>query len=647
MRLIGLARAALLLILLLTSCSSAPVAVTPAASTPTTVPIKHATEIRFALIGKVTDVNVWALFDAQGGSYNNYAVRSEYWPRLYHLSVPGRRFEPMAAQGMPSLIQQEGEFYVGTAMLRSDLAWTDGSPFTADDVVFTVNTVLSFELGFDWGAFYNKDYLARAEAVDSHTVKFYFKRPLNIGLWQYGALQGPIVQKKYWEEKVNPASAFLPDGVLRTKIVEAQSQIKALQVSVDELNSQLRTLQTDSKEYQQADGDLKREQGNLDEANNDLTKLLEEYDGEIASARQALYALDDTKEPTLGNWIPAGKENDAWANEINPKRPFGRPSFDRASYHMFPDEQNAFSALQRGKVDVILKSRGLSAGSAADPSDGLVIRQNPSSSMRYLVFNHANQSLADPAIRQALGCMIVSSEFGNISDITSFVPQSESFWHNPEAGLPCMLMDTSARLEYAADLLKAAGYVWLEEPAWDDAAGKVIAGEGLITRNGTRFPALILLTLSDESEFAPPAPARRIQQKARELGIPLGIQFISPEDLHYAVFSSGEYDMAILGWRLSAYPGYLCEWFKEGNPFHYGGGRLRSECEALEKETDLETARQHIYKIQSILAEDLPFIPLYSAVTYDAYRNVSYPFDHVLDGLSGMYGAPSLANPLP
>lgn len=103
--------------------------------------------------------------------------------------------------------------------------------------------------------------------------------------------------------------------------------------------------------------------------------------------------------------------------------------------------------------------------------------------------------------------------------------------------------------------------------------------------------------------------------------------------------------MALLGWRLSAYPGYVCEWFQAPSPFEYGSDRLTSACEAFNATADLETARRAAYEIQSILMEDLPLIPLYQVLRYEAYRNVAYPFDKVLDGLSGSYGAPSLAVP--
>ena len=172
------------------------------APTPEKTSLPQKAEIRFALIGDVTEANVWALFDTSGYSYNNYAVRSGYWPRLYRLSIPGGQFEAAAASGMPSSFQAEGDFFTATVPLRSDLNWIDGLPLTAEDVAFTVNTALAFQLGFDWHDYYNPDWLDHAEALDAHTVKFFFKKMPNVGVWQYGALQGPVVQKAYWSPKI-------------------------------------------------------------------------------------------------------------------------------------------------------------------------------------------------------------------------------------------------------------------------------------------------------------------------------------------------------------------------------------------------------------------------------------------------------------
>jgi ABC-type transport system substrate-binding protein len=70
-------------------------------------------------------------------------------------------------------------------------------------------------------------------------------------------------------------------------------------------------------------------------------------------------------------------------------------------------------------------------------------------------------------------------------------------------------------------------------------------------------------------------------------------------------------------------------------------------CEAFNSTADLGTARQASHEIQSILMEDLPFIPLYLHMEFENHLNVTYPFDFALNGLSGLYGAPSQAIPLP
>lgn len=211
-----LQRLACLLLLLPAACAP-PAAVNvppPVIATPIASPAValHAPEIRFALIGNATNANVWALFDSKGYSYNDYAIRSGYWPRLYDLTIPDGQFEPQAALGLPSVVQAEGSLFTATVRLRPDLLWTDGSAFTADDAVFTINTSLGFGLGFDWHAFYDPDWLDHASAPNPNTVKFYFRRAPNVAVWQYGALQGPIVQKKYWASRIEKATALLPSA---------------------------------------------------------------------------------------------------------------------------------------------------------------------------------------------------------------------------------------------------------------------------------------------------------------------------------------------------------------------------------------------------------------------------------------------------
>ena len=79
----------------------------------------------------------------------------------------------------------------------------------------------------------------------------------------------------------------------------------------------------------------------------------------------------------------------------------------------------------------------------------------------------------------------------------------------------------------------------------------------------------------------------------------------------------------------------------------YDVTRLEPACDAWSRTADLGQAREHAVEVQSILAEDLPLIPLFVVVRHDAYRNVRYPFGGLIDGLADLYAAPELAVPFP
>lgn len=645
--------AMLWLILLLASCADPePVPAPTAFPPPVETARPPAPEIRFGLIGTPTDVNVWALFDEQGAGYANYALRADYWPRLYSLAPPDFIFQPRAASGQPAPVMSEGEFFTSTVTLRSDLKWTDGSPFTAEDVAFTINAALQFEPGFDWKAWYSTDYLARAEALDPTTVKFYFKQKPNVGVWQYGALQAPILQQAYWKSKIAEAATLLPDDALRASIVDARTRIAELTPIVEDLNNQVSIIKHSGKSNRELEMELKRNQGDLNQANNNLAKALAEVDSRIQNAHQALYAIDDKGEPTLGVWMPSEKQNGAWVNAANPDFPFEKPNFEWAVYRSYQNEKDALQALSNGDVDLILAPDGVSIESAALYSSMTIVR-NQKSSARFLVFNPARAELAEPALRAALNCMIdrvnLSEQIlkNQVMPLDAFVLPGP--WRNPDVGDPCAGMDASARLQTAVDKLKAAGYTWQKEPTASES------GVGILLPEGAAFPPVTLLAPLVEDDPLRAAAAGYIEERAAQLGIPLTKKLARAEDVLYAVYSAKKFDAALLGWRLSLYPAYLCEWLGGQSPFFYNGTSpalsgaegLKSACEALHSESDDEAARTSIFEIQSALASDLPFIPLFSMVTYDAYRNLKYPFAGGLNGVSSLYGAPTFAIPSP
>ncbi len=71
--------------------------------------------------------------------------------------------------------QYNAEFTECTVPLRKGVAWSDGQPFTAADVVFTIETLMKFE-GFNAHSFF-VDNVESVSAPDEYTVKFVLKQP--------------------------------------------------------------------------------------------------------------------------------------------------------------------------------------------------------------------------------------------------------------------------------------------------------------------------------------------------------------------------------------------------------------------------------------------------------------------------------------
>jgi peptide/nickel transport system substrate-binding protein len=93
-------------------------------------------------------------------------------------------------------------------VLRPGVMWSDGTPFTARDVIFTFDLLRRFP-ALDrlkmWG------FLSDVTAVGGQTVDFVFARPYTPGLISIGQL--PIVPEHKWKEVANPATFEDPTPV--------------------------------------------------------------------------------------------------------------------------------------------------------------------------------------------------------------------------------------------------------------------------------------------------------------------------------------------------------------------------------------------------------------------------------------------------
>ena len=589
-------------------------------------------------------MNAWALFDDVGAVYAGRAVHSGEYPSLYRLSIPARDFEPFIAEGLPSAVTPDGAAYTASVRLKPGLYWSDGSPLTAQDVAFTASTALAFRLRLDWASAYNPEVLERVDATDERTVSFHFKGPFTVADWQYGALQGPILSRLYWEPRLAGAEALLPSADLTASVDKTRLEAASVQALIEADTALLRLTPPNSESYKEVSGRLNRNQNELNSLNARTAKLQDEYDAALDAARASLFALADDGEPVFGPFLRATQKGNLYTRPANPSWPFERPAFDSLSYALYPSQDSAVLALEKGQVDVILDPRGLPPELVSDrlqKDPSLVIAGNSTRSARFLVLDPLNAPLADPALRQALTCILDRAGLArslNAVALDSFVLPGNGSWSNSAVSPTCA---RGAGAQAAVEALKLAGYRWNREPSG------TAPGEGLTRPDGSAFPSLTLLAPSAETDAQRLAAADLVAASFARLGINVTIKPLGAEELRYSVFSTGEYDMALLGWQLSDYPAYLCDWFESPSAFALPDAAVADACRTLRSTADLETAKQAVYHLQSILAGDLPFIPLYQEMHYEAWRGIAYPFQFVPDGLSGLYGAPGMAVPAP
>ncbi|MEK9165349.1 MAG: ABC transporter substrate-binding protein [Patescibacteria group bacterium] len=107
-----------------------------------------------------------------------------------------------------------------TFQLKQDVYWHDGSPFTADDVIFTVQSIQNLEFK---SPLYNSLKGVLIQKIDNQTVKFKLSEPFSpfLSLLTFG-----ILPKHLWED-IPPTTAHLADLNIKNPIGTGPFKIKS------------------------------------------------------------------------------------------------------------------------------------------------------------------------------------------------------------------------------------------------------------------------------------------------------------------------------------------------------------------------------------------------------------------------------------
>ncbi|MFP6636137.1 MAG: ABC transporter substrate-binding protein, partial [Dehalococcoidia bacterium] len=338
---------------------------------------------------------------------------------------------------------------------------------------------------------------------------------------------------------------------------------------------------------------------------------------------------------------------------------FGIGPFTSSSiYSIFGNQETAVLALKKGDIDYMLNPLGLQRGlqQQLKGQEGLETLENSNNGFRYLSFNMRRAPMDNKAFRQAIA-ILIDKEFlastvlqGVAIPMYTTVPEGNGFWYNPDVSLIGKGLSRPDRTEQAVKLLKDAGFTWEKEPKVSENGTVEVEGEGLRLPNGDPMPELELLSPSPGYDPLRSTFAIWIERWLNDVGIPVKAKLTDFNVIVEKIADPEGFDIFILGWGLTNFPDYLESFFHsrhaEGDGLNRGGysnPEFDALAEQLLSETDLNAARDQVFKMQEFLADDLPYVVLFTTPLLESYRSdrLTYPYTKTLGGLQSTNGMAS------
>jgi peptide/nickel transport system substrate-binding protein len=531
---------------------------------------------RVGVLSGVSTDNFWAFYGREPSVWNSF-VLGPTKPALYTAHAALGSLQPELATADVEPGEDDNGWHV-IVDLNQDLAWSDGVPVTAHDLVFTFETVREHKLGGSWADSFPKP-VKSIEAEDDYRVRIGFSKRPQLSVWPHGVGLAPIMPKHVWEEIVADTN------------------------------------------------------------------------------RKSLYALSGAHDVSGGPLAIVSITGDLIVSRPNAGYP-AENTPDTVEYHVYDGESAALEALEGGEIDSLLSPRGLTVEQThvVENVPSIELVRSPGNAIRYLGFNIDRDPMSDKAFRTALALLVdrerlAESIPGTGSAAWSLVPRANSQWFDDEAAAGIRKKyrgPLQKRLASALDGLRDAGYAWDTAPSIGDD-GKLDAGSGL-TIDGQAPQPLTILTPGDSYDPARPRYVESIAATLAVLGFdarPVETDFDTVIDLAFTPGEDGElhYDMYVLGWTLGnpALPMHYGALFGSGAPMNNTGYESEAFDRALatyEGALTRQKAKDALWQIEDVLANDLPYLPLYTSEITEAYRGdrVRFDLDHALGGLQARLG---------
>ena len=509
-------------------------------------------------------------------------VLSRLLSNLVEFNPKTELFEPALAESWT--VTEDGLSY--TFNLRKGLLWSDGHPFTAEDVVFTFDCILSEVIDEETGEkrprypsrYYQQFHIngvpIEYTLIDAHTVRFDLPTTYAPFLYDIGVALLP----KHILGEAFDSGSFMKEWTTQTAIESPEAIVGLGPFKIFSYKPGERLVLEPNPHYWRADRAGQRLPY--------LDYLVIKF---VSEANTAIAHFATGKSDASG----VGADDYEWVKK------------------------------------------------AADVYDFSITNRGPSSSVNFFWFNQNPESsedgvpyvepykfawFSDKRFRKAIlhgfnrKGIIDAVLFGKGEPLHSIIPPAQGEWHNPEVN------KYEYSQEKARELFKAIGFTWNSEGQLLDAFGNQVSFNLLLVESASYD--LIGITFVENM---------------KDLGIEVRLERADFATLLKRTDGTFDYDMTILGWGSSsaAYDpsgskalylssGKYHMWYpNQKTPATEWEARIDTLIKLQEQTLDRKQRIAYMHEVQAILSDELPLLFGYSPYSYagikNKWRNVYVP----------------------